>query len=49
MGLESRVSDFNYGGILRYHSNNGIVIDAKLGTGEEGFDARVQAGAQFKF
>ncbi|NEP23096.1 hypothetical protein [Moorena sp. SIO3I6] len=49
VGLESRVSDFNYGAILRYHSDNGIFIDSKLGTGDQGFDARVQAGAQFKF
>ncbi|NEO73202.1 hypothetical protein [Moorena sp. SIO3H5] len=49
VGLDSRVSGFNYGAILRYHSDNGLFIDAKLGTGDEGFDARVEAGAQFKF
>ena len=45
-GLESRVSDLNYGGILSYRSGR-MSIDAQLGAGNNGLDARMNLGINF--
>jgi hypothetical protein len=48
LGLSSRVSGFNYGCILRYNlPDNATSIDAQIGTGDNGFDLRIQGGYRF--
>ncbi|KAF3887572.1 MULTISPECIES: hypothetical protein [Nostocales] len=42
LGLDSRASNLNYGIILKHK-----YLEAQIGTGEKGFDARLQGGVQF--
>lgn len=45
-GLESRVDDLNYGGIVRYKSGR-FSLESRLGNGDEGFDSSVHLGMNF--
>jgi hypothetical protein len=48
VGLSSRVSGFNYGIIVRHNfPDNGVFIETKIGTGENGFDLKLQGGYRF--
>ncbi|MFN6482762.1 MULTISPECIES: hypothetical protein [unclassified Nostoc] len=48
VGLGSRVSGFNYGIIVRHNfPDNGVFIETQIGTGENGFDLKVQGGYRF--
>jgi hypothetical protein len=48
VGLSSRVSGFNYGLIFRHtFPDNGVFIESQIGTGENGFDLKLQGGYRF--
>ncbi|MEH2050847.1 MAG: hypothetical protein V7K70_14140 [Nostoc sp.] len=48
IGLNSRVSGFNYGIILRHNfPDNSVFIETQIGTGENGFDLKLQGGYRF--
>ncbi|MEH1769204.1 MAG: hypothetical protein V7L27_31230 [Nostoc sp.] len=48
IGLNSRVSGFNYGIILRHNfPDNSVFIETQIGTGENGFDLNLQGGYRF--
>ncbi|MEH1943570.1 MAG: hypothetical protein V7L01_25585 [Nostoc sp.] len=48
LGLSSRVSGFNYGLILRHNfPDNSVFIETQIGTGENGFDLKLQGGYRF--
>ncbi|WP_392534918.1 hypothetical protein [Nostoc sp. C117] len=48
VGLNSRVSGFNYGLIFRHtFPENGVFIESQVGTGENGFDLKFQGGYRF--
>ncbi|KYC38142.1 hypothetical protein WA1_37985 [Scytonema hofmannii PCC 7110] len=48
LGLDSRASNLNYGIIVKQNfSNNNRYLEAQIGMGEKGFDARLQGGLQF--
>ncbi len=48
VGLNSRVSGFNYGLIFRHtFPDNGVFIESQIGTGENGFDLKFQGGYRF--
>lgn len=48
LGLSSRVSGYNYGVILRHNfPDNGVFIETQIGTGENGFDLKLQGGYRF--
>ncbi|MBN3922215.1 hypothetical protein [Nostoc sp. NMS4] len=48
LGLSSRVSGFNYGIIARHtFPDNGVFIETQIGTGENGFDLKLQGGYRF--
>ncbi|XHR82632.1 MAG: hypothetical protein ACFKPT_31645 [Gloeotrichia echinulata GP01] len=48
LGLSSRVEGLNYGGIFRYNlPDSNLVLDAQIGTGENGFDVRIQGSYSF--
>ena len=48
LGLSSRVSGFNYGLILRHNfPDNSVFIETQIGTGENGFDFKLQGGYRF--
>lgn len=48
LGLSSRVSGFNYGLIVRHNfPDNSVFIETQIGTGENGFDLKVQGGYRF--
>ncbi|MEC4817885.1 MAG: hypothetical protein SAK29_32135, partial [Scytonema sp. PMC 1069.18] len=47
-GLDSRVSNLNYGLIVRHnYKDSGKSLELQLGTGEKGFDVRFQGGFRF--
>ena len=45
-GITSRIDDLNYGGLFRVNTKH-LSIDARLGTGDNGFDASLQFGVRF--
>ncbi|WP_292877005.1 hypothetical protein [Nostoc sp. NMS1] len=48
LGLSSRVSGFNYGVIMRHNfPDNSVFIETQIGTGENGFDLKLQGGYRF--
>ncbi len=48
VGLNSRVSGFNYGVIFRHSfPDNSVFIETQIGTGENGFDLKLQGGYRF--
>ncbi|MFN6564669.1 MAG: hypothetical protein RMY28_033400 [Nostoc sp. ChiSLP01] len=48
IGLNTRLSGFNYGAIFRYSfPENNVFIESKIGTGEEGFNLQIQGGYRF--
>lgn len=48
LGLSSRVSGFNYGIIMRHNfPDNSVFIETQIGTGENGFDLKLQGGYRF--
>jgi hypothetical protein len=48
LGLSSRVSGFNYGLIVRHNfPDNSVFIETQIGTGENGFDLKLQGGYRF--
>ncbi|MGF1489575.1 MAG: hypothetical protein ACFBSE_20995, partial [Prochloraceae cyanobacterium] len=48
VGLNSRVSNLNYGLLVRHNfKDNPIYLEGKIGTGEKGFDARFEGGYRF--
>ncbi|MEH2105238.1 hypothetical protein [Nostoc sp.] len=48
LGLSSRVSGFNYGLIMRHNfPDNSVFIETQVGTGENGFDLKLQGGYRF--
>ncbi|MEH1969303.1 hypothetical protein [Nostoc sp.] len=48
VGLSSRVSGFNYGLIVRHNfPDNSVFIETQIGTGENGFDLKLQGGYRF--
>ncbi|WP_407884469.1 hypothetical protein [Scytonema sp. NUACC26] len=48
LGLDSRASNLNYGIIIKQNFiNNNRYLEAQIGMGEKGFDARLQGGLQF--
>jgi hypothetical protein len=50
IGLDSRIDDTVYGGIIRYlTSDERIIINAELGNSGNGFDARLNSTVRFNF
>ncbi|WP_238553587.1 hypothetical protein [Fortiea contorta] len=48
LGLNSRVSGLNYGAIFRYQfPDNNVFLESQIGTGENGFDLKIQGGYRF--
>ncbi|WP_445637287.1 hemolysin activator HlyB C-terminal domain-containing protein [Nostoc sp. DSM 114161] len=48
IGLNTRLSGFNYGAIFRYSfPENNVFIESKIGTGEEGLNLQIQGGYRF--
>ncbi|BDI17247.1 hypothetical protein ANSO36C_30490 [Nostoc cf. commune SO-36] len=48
LGLNSRVPGYNYGVIMRHNfPENSVFIETKIGTGENGFDLKLQGGYRF--
>ncbi|WP_334870107.1 hypothetical protein [Nostoc sp.] len=48
LGLSSRVSGINYGLIVRHNfPDNSVFIETQIGTGENGFDLKLQGGYRF--
>ncbi|NDJ23007.1 hypothetical protein GS682_15475 [Nostoc sp. B(2019)] len=48
LGLNNRVSGFNYGAVIRHNFiDNSVFLETKIGTGDNGFDLQIQGGYRF--
>ncbi|GAB1544119.1 hypothetical protein NUACC21_67950 [Scytonema sp. NUACC21] len=48
LGLDNRITNINYGIILKQNfTKNNSFLEAQIGTGEKGLDARLQGGLRF--